>query len=164
MGEDPGRRRNGSGRWSGMTRRRALGGILALWAGGAVTGAVRAGAGEIPQPSSPGREGFMARAFELRRLAVERGDQPFGAVVAQGGRIVGEGISAVLVTPDPTAHAEIQALRDAARRLRTPDLSGCELYGTSRACPMCEAAAAGARIGRMYHGSAIADAGPPVLR
>jgi NAD(P)-dependent dehydrogenase (short-subunit alcohol dehydrogenase family) len=85
----------------------------------------------------------MQRAFELRRLAEDRGDQPYGAVVVRAGRIVGEGVSAVNTAPDPTAHAEMQAIRDAARRLRTPDLSGCELYGTSRACPMCQAGATG---------------------
>ena len=105
----------------------------------------------------------MARAVELRRRAVDRGDQPFGAVIVREGRIVGEGVSAVVTTPDPTAHAEIQALRDAARRLRTADLSGCEMYGTSRACPMCQAGAYWARIARLWYGESIADGGAPRL-
>jgi tRNA(adenine34) deaminase len=67
----------------------------------------------------------------------------------------------VLTRGDPSAHAEIEALRDAARRLGTDDLSGCELYGTSRACPMCETAAARARITRMYYGADGRDAGAP---
>jgi tRNA(adenine34) deaminase len=70
-------------------------------------------------------------------------------------------VSAVLTRGDPSAHAEIEALRDAARRLGTDDLSGCELYGTSRACPMCETAAARARIKRMYYGADGRDAGAP---
>src|SRR5262245_29900796 len=111
-----------------------------------------------------GTEEFMRRAFELRRLAVERGDQPYGAVVVRDGRIVGEGVSAVITTPDPTAHAEMQAIRDAARRLNTRDLSGCELYGTSRACPMCEAGAYWAGIARMWYGEGALDAGAPRLR
>jgi tRNA(Arg) A34 adenosine deaminase TadA len=116
---------------------------------------------EIVQPASPGPKAFMARAFELRELAIRRGDQPYGAVVVRGERIVGEAASAVIVANDPTAHAEMEAIRDAARRLGTRDLSGCELYGTSRACPMCEAAARWARIARMRYGEAITDAGVP---
>jgi tRNA(Arg) A34 adenosine deaminase TadA len=116
-----------------------------------------------PPPSGSAREGFMARAFELRKLAIERGDQSYGAVIVRDGRIVGEGISAVVTDRDPTAHAEMQAIRDAARRLGTNDLSACEMYATSRACPMCEAAAYWARISRMYHGASSADAGSPKL-
>lgn len=119
---------------------------------------------EIIQPVPPTREAFMRRAFEMRRIATERGDQPYGAVIVRGGRIVGEGVSAVVTTPDPTAHAEMQAIRDAARRLRTRDLSGCEMYGTSRACPMCEAGAYWAGVARLWYGEAIADGGAPRLR
>ena len=108
-------------------------------------------------------QAFMERAFELRKRAVERGDQPYGAVVVKEGNIVGEGISAVVTDRDPTAHAEMQAIRDAARRLSTNDLSGCEMYGTSKACPMCEAASYWARIARMYYGAGVADAGAPRL-
>ena len=106
----------------------------------------------------------MAQAFAMRDRAIESGDQPYGAVVAKDGRIVGEGVSAVRTANDPTAHAERQAIRDATRRLGTSDLSGCELYGTSRACPMCEAAAHRAHISRMYHGASIVDDGAPVPR
>ena len=118
---------------------------------------------EILQPHPAGREGFMERAFEMRRRAIERGDQPYGAIIVQRGRIVGEGVSAVMTDNDPTAHAEMQAIRDAARRLGTRDLTGCEMYGTSRACPMCEAGAYWARIARMYYGTSIADGGAPRL-
>jgi tRNA(Arg) A34 adenosine deaminase TadA len=76
---------------------------------------------------------------------------------------VGEGTSAVITSEDPTAHAEMQAIRDAARRLGTRDLSGCDLYGTSRACPMCEAGAYWARVSRLFYGESIADGGPPRL-
>ena len=118
----------------------------------------------LVQPARPTREAFMERAFEMRRLAVERGDQPYGAVIVKGDRIVGEGASAVVTDTDPTAHAEVVAIRDAARRLRSRDLSGCEMYGTSPACPMCEAGAYWARVGRLLHGTPIVDAGPPRLR
>lgn len=106
----------------------------------------------------------MQRAFEMRRIAVERGDQAYGAVIVRGGSVVGEGVSAVITIPDPTAHAEMQAIRDAARHLNTRDLSGCELYGTSRACPMCEAGAYWAGVARMWYGEGIVDAGAPRLR
>jgi tRNA(Arg) A34 adenosine deaminase TadA len=115
------------------------------------------------RPSRASHGAFMERAFELRRRAIERGDQPYGAVVVKDGSIVGEGVSAVVTDRDPTAHAEMQAIRDAARRLGTGDLSGCVMYGTSKACPMCEAAAYWARISRMYYGASVADAGPPRL-
>lgn len=103
----------------------------------------------------------MRRTFDMRRLSIERGDQAYGAVVVHAGRIVGEGASALITSNDPTAHAEMQGLRDAQRRLGTDDLTGCELFGTSRACPMCEAAAYRARIARLYHGEATTDAGAP---
>jgi len=111
-----------------------------------------------------GADEFMRRAFELRRLAIERGDQPYGAVVVREGRIIGEGVSAVVTTPDPTAHAEIEAIRDAARRLKSRDLSGAEMFGTSRACPMCEAGAYWAGISRLWHGESIAGGDAPQLR
>ncbi len=119
---------------------------------------------EIVQPARPGPAAFMQRAFAMRRLATERGDQAYGAVIVRGGKIVGEGVSAVITTPDPTAHAEMQGIRDAARRLRKHDLSGCEMYGTSRACPMCEAGAYWAGISRLWYGESIADGGAPRLR
>jgi hypothetical protein len=92
--------------------------------------------------------GLAVGAFEMRRLAIERGDEPYGAVVVKDGRVVGEGVSGVITDFDPTAHAELQAIRDAARGLRTRDLSGCDLYGTSRACPMCEGGAFCVRTAR----------------
>ena len=84
-------------------------------------------------------------------------------MLVRGGRIVGEGVSAVVTTPDPTAHAEMQAIRDAARRLGTRDLSGCEMYGTARACPMCQAGAYWAGVSRLWYGETIADGGAPRL-
>jgi tRNA(Arg) A34 adenosine deaminase TadA len=110
------------------------------------------------------RAAFAARALALRDEAVRRGDQPYGAVVVRRGEIVGEGVSAVITDRDPTAHAEMVAIRAAAQRLASRDLGDCELFGSSRACPMCEAAAYWANIGRMFHGSEAVDAGPPRLR
>jgi guanine deaminase len=115
-------------------------------------------------PASRDRAAFATRALALRDEAVRRGDQPYGAVVVRKGEIVGEGVSAVITDRDPTAHAEMVAIRAAARRLASRDLAECELFGSARACPMCEAAAYWANIGRMFHGSEAIDAGPPRLR
>jgi tRNA(Arg) A34 adenosine deaminase TadA len=103
----------------------------------------------------------MRRAETLRDDALRAGDQPFGAVVLQGELIVGAAPSRVVTATDPTAHAEMEAIRDAARRLRTRNLSGAVLVSTSRPCRMCEAAAAWAGISRMVYGEALTDAGAP---
>ncbi|HOS85995.1 MAG TPA: nucleoside deaminase [Burkholderiaceae bacterium] len=103
----------------------------------------------------------MRRAEVLRDQALRAGDQGYGAVVLRGGEIVGEAPSRVVTAGDPTAHAEMEAIRDAARRLRTRDLSGCTLVSTSRPCRMCEAAAYWAGISRMVTGEALTDLGPP---
>jgi tRNA(Arg) A34 adenosine deaminase TadA len=107
--------------------------------------------------------GAMAAAERMRLLALEQGDRGYGAVVVREGRIVAEAPSRVVTRGDPTAHAETEAIRDAARALATTDLSGCLLYSTSRACPMCEAAAYWGNIDGMRFGMAITDAGAPQL-
>ncbi len=124
------------------------------------TGAARI----IQQPPQAAPSHFMARARHMRALAFAAGDQGYGAVIVKDGRIVGQAPSRVVVDGDPTAHAEMEAIRDAARNLGTRDLDGCIMYGTSRACPMCEAAATWANIADMRFGTAISPAGPPQLR
>ncbi|RLA36086.1 MAG: nucleoside deaminase [Gammaproteobacteria bacterium] len=109
-------------------------------------------------------EKFMARARAMRDAAVASGDQPYGAVVVRGGELIVSAPSQVVVTTDPTAHAEMAALRAAALALGRADLDGCTLYSTSRPCPMCETAAAWAGIERMIHGDALHDAGRPRVR
>lgn len=104
-----------------------------------------------PAADAPFREA-MRRADALRDEALRAGDQPFGAVVLRGELIVGAAPSRVVTATDPTAHAEMEAIRDAARRLLTRDLSGCVLVSTSRPCRMCEAAAGWAGIARMVYG------------
>ena len=103
----------------------------------------------------------MRRAEALRDDALRAGDQPFGAVVLRGEEVVGAAPSRVVIANDPTAHAEMEAIRDAARRLRSRDLSGCVLVSTSRPCRMCEAAAGWAGISRMVYGQTLTDAGAP---
>lgn len=100
----------------------------------------------------------------MRRLAIARGDQPYGAVVVKEGRILGEGISAVVTRSDPTAHAEMEAIRDAIRRFGDAAVQGAELFGTSRACAMCEGGAYRAGIALMFYGEAATEAGRPQVR
>lgn len=115
----------------------------------------------IRQPATADATRFIARAVEMRQRAVDSGDQAFGAIVVKDGRIVGQAPSRVIVNRDPTAHAEMEAIRDAARRLQTNDLSGCVIYSTSRPCRMCETAAYWANLARSYSGDAITDNGQP---
>ncbi len=106
-------------------------------------------------------EKWMTRAEEMKRNAIVVGDQPYGAVVVKDGRIVGEGPSRVITDHDATAHAEMEAIRDASKRLRTGNLSGCVLYATSKPCRMCETAAYWAGISRFVYGSGLTDGGAP---
>jgi tRNA(Arg) A34 adenosine deaminase TadA len=102
---------------------------------------------------------FMRRAIALSRHGMAEGrGGPFGSVVVSGGRIVGEGANQVTSTNDPTAHAEVVAIRAACAALGTHDLSGCEIYASCEPCPMCLAAIYWARIGRIYYGNGRADA------
>ena len=137
------------------TRRRAL--AFLAFAPAAARPAFAGG----PATIDPSIVAAAERALALRDEAVRRGDQPYGAVVVKDGRIVGEGVSAVVTSRDPDAHAERIALRDAAARLSTADLSGCVLVGTSRACGVCVDAAFRARISRLWHGTPPVDDGPP---
>ncbi len=118
----------------------------------------------IAQPATADARAFIARAVAMKAMAESAGDQGFGAVVVKDGVIVGEAPSRVVTNDDPTAHAELEALRDAARRVGRRKLAGAQLYSTFRPCPMCEAAAAWANVARMFHGEAITDAGAPQLR
>jgi tRNA(Arg) A34 adenosine deaminase TadA len=123
-------------------------------------------AGRILLPGAAGAAGadgadFAARAEEMRRQALAAGDQPYGAVVVRDGQVVGLGPSRVVTAGDPTAHAEMEAIRDAARRLATRDLSGCALYSTSPPCRMCETAAYWAGIDGLFHGGSGGTGVPP---
>ena len=118
---------------------------------------------EILQPSRTDATDFMARAFEMRRISVERGDQAYGAVIVQGNKIVGQSWSRVVIDQDPTGHAEMSAIRDAARRLNSRDLNGTVMYSSSRPCPMCEAASYWAGVSELIYGPELDSAGPPRL-
>jgi guanine deaminase len=102
---------------------------------------------------------FMRAAIRLSIDMMRCGKGgPFGAVVVKGNRIVGRGCNEVTSTNDPTAHAEIVAIRDACHRLKTFDLHDCELYTSCEPCPMCLAAIYWARIRKMYYGNTRKDA------
>jgi len=101
----------------------------------------------------------MREAIRLSREKMQSGaGGPFGAVVACGGRIVGRGWNQVTSSNDPTAHAEVVAIREACRRRKTFWLEDCELYTSCEPCPMCLAAIYWARIPRVYYGNTRRDA------
>lgn len=104
-------------------------------------------------------EELMRRAIALSREGMEgnRGG-PFGAVVARGGAVLGEGWNDVTAARDPTAHAEIVAIRRACRALDSFDLRGCELFTSCEPCPMCLGAAHWARLDRVWFANTHADA------
>jgi len=98
-----------------------------------------------------------AIALALENVRTGRGG-PFAALVAKEGKVIGEGANSVTVTNDPTAHAEIVAIRAACRALGTFQLTGCELYTTCEPCPMCLGAIYWARPARVFYGGVAADA------
>ena len=103
-------------------------------------------------PDGTMNEAHMKRAVALSSRGMELGHGgPFGAVVVRDGAVVGEGWNEVLRSKDPTAHAEVVAIRHACRKLATYDLSGCEVYASCEPCPMCLGAIYWARIGRVYY-------------
>jgi guanine deaminase len=104
-------------------------------------------------------EELMARAVELSAWALRiQAGGPFGAVVAKRGELISEGWNRVTSVNDPTAHAEIVAIRGACRALATFDLSGCELYTSCEPCPMCLAAGYWARLDRVYYANTREEA------
>ncbi len=96
----------------------------------------------------------MQRALALARCAAAAGEVPVGAVVVLDGRIIGEGANAPRASCDPTAHAEILAIRMAAKAIGNDRLNGCDLWVTLEPCAMCAGAIAHARIARLYYGAA----------
>ena len=115
------------------------------------------------QPSRPTAAKFMERAFEMRHTALQRGDQAYGAVIVRNNQIVGQSWSRVVIDRDPTGHAEMSAIRDAARRLDSRDLTGAAMFSSSRPCPMCESAAYWAGIDQLVYGHNLDNAGSPKL-
>lgn len=98
-------------------------------------------------------EAFMREALELAAEAARAGEVPVGAVVVKDGRVIGRGYNCPICSSDPTAHAEIVALRDAAARQENYRLIDCELYVTLEPCAMCVGAMVHARIARVVYGT-----------
>jgi len=104
-------------------------------------------------------EDLMRRAVALSAEKMRAGfGGPFGAVVARNGRIVAEGYNQVTANYDPTAHAEVMAIREACRELGSFSLQGCEMYTSCEPCPMCLGAIYWARLDRVYYANTRADA------
>jgi tRNA(Arg) A34 adenosine deaminase TadA len=103
---------------------------------------------------------FMREAIRLSIEAVQsgKGQGPFGAVVVKDGKIIAGSCNRVVETNDPTAHAEVMAIREAAKVLGTFNLEGCELYTSCEPCPMCLGAVYWSRVSRLYYANTQADA------
>ncbi len=102
---------------------------------------------------------FMQQAVELSSIGMHKKEGgPFGCVIVKDGKVIGKGNNKVFLNNDPTAHAEIVAIRDACSHLQTNTLDGCELYTSCEPCPMCLSAIYWARIKKMYYANTSADA------
>lgn len=101
---------------------------------------------------------FMRKAIEKAREGLRKGQAPFGACVVKDGETVSCAHNTVWADMDPTAHAEVNAIREACRGLDTIDLSGCSIYTTTEPCPMCFAAIHWAKLDKVFYGASIEDA------
>ena len=100
----------------------------------------------------------MRKAIELSIESVRNGGGPFGAIIARKGEIIAEGSNGVTIYNDPTAHAEVTAIRKACEKLGTFDLTGCEIYTSCEPCPMCLGAIYWAHLDKIYYANDRKDA------
>ena len=102
---------------------------------------------------------YMKRAIELSKNNMEKGcGGPFGAIIVKDGKVIGEGWNKVTSSNDPTAHAEVEAIRAACKNLSNFDLSGAEIYTSCEPCPMCLSAIYWARLSKIYFANTKKDA------
>jgi guanine deaminase len=101
---------------------------------------------------------FMQRAILLSMKNVDKGGGPFGAVIVKEGKIIAEGVNQVTAHKDPTAHAEVNAIRKACSVLNTYDLTGCEIFTSCEPCPMCLGAIYWAHLDTIYYANTKEDA------
>lgn len=106
----------------------------------------------------PANEAFLKRAIELAARNVHQGGGPFAALVVRDGQVIAEGVNRVTSTNDPTAHAEVNAIRAACQALGHFQLEGCEIYSSCEPCPMCLGAIYWARPARVYFAATAEDA------
>ena len=100
----------------------------------------------------------MREAIDLSIRNIDNDGGPFGAVIVKDGKIIARGVNRVTASVDPTAHAEVSAIREAAKVLGTFDLSGCEIYSSCEPCPMCLGAIYWAHLDKLYYGNNKTDA------
>lgn len=105
-------------------------------------------------------ERFLCQAIELARENLRGGGRPFGAVIAKMGEVVATGVNEIVASNDPTAHAEMTAIRKASRTLGSPSLEGCAVYASGHPCPMCMAAMRLAGVGEVYYAYSNDDGAP----
>lgn len=105
-------------------------------------------------------ERYLRQAIALALANLEAGGRPFGAVVVRNGAVIATGVNEIHGTNDPTAHAELMALRAASRTLASPNLAGCAVYASGHPCPMCMAAMRLAGIGEVYYAYSNEDGAP----
>lgn len=103
---------------------------------------------------------FLQEAIRLAYDNIAQGGRPFGAVVVKDGAVVATGVNEILATNDPTAHAELTALRKAGAALGSPDLSGCTVYASGQPCPMCMAAMRMAGVSAVAYAYSNEDGAP----
>lgn len=104
------------------------------------------------------KKDFMRKAIALSIENVKNGGGPFGAVIVKDNEIIATGVNRVTANHDPTAHAEVSAIRAACEKLNTFDLSGCEIYTSCEPCPMCLGAIYWAHLDKIYYGNNKHDA------
>jgi tRNA(Arg) A34 adenosine deaminase TadA len=112
------------------------------------------------KPIMTDEQRFLCEAIELARANIGRGGRPFGAVVVKDGSVIATGVNEIHATNDPTAHAEMLAIRAASRKLGSPDLSGCAVYASGHPCPMCMAAMRLAGVTRVAYAHSNEDGAP----
>jgi tRNA(Arg) A34 adenosine deaminase TadA len=100
----------------------------------------------------------MSEAIAIAQENIKNGGGPFGAVIVKNGKIIGRGCNRVTANNDPTAHAEIMAIRDACQQQNTFSLENCEIYSSCEPCPMCLSAIYWARLSKIYYGTNKKDA------
>lgn len=103
---------------------------------------------------------FLCEAIELAHANIAKGGRPFGAVVVRNGDVIASGVNEIHSTNDPTAHAELSAIRAASRKLGSPSLAGCAVYASGHPCPMCMAAMRMAGIGKVAYAYSNEDGAP----
>ena len=103
---------------------------------------------------------FLLEAIELAHANITKGGRPFGAVIVKDGEVIATGVNEIRSTNDPTAHAELNAIRTASRVLGSPDLSGCVVYASGQPCPMCMAAMRMAGIDAVTYAYSNEDGAP----